>query len=140
MGLFSAANARISAFSYGGIVIAAAIALHRTNIKKHFTETYLHVAAIVLFTAALSGVFEVWDLPYLIALVVFSAITIAGGIRFKRFAFVVYGIGFGYLGVTVRVLKHIRLDTTAGLAYLVFSGLLVIVSIIVLARRLGNPA
>jgi hypothetical protein len=140
MGLFSAANARLPALVYGGILIVVAIGLYRANIKKHFTETYLHVAAIVLLTAVFSGLFEVWDLPYLIALLILSAVAITGGIRFNRFAFVVYGVGFGYFGITVRVFKHMRLDTTAGLAYLVSSALLVIVAMIVLARRLGDPA
>jgi Predicted membrane protein (DUF2157) len=140
LGLFSGGNARLPALLYGGILIVAAIGLHRANIKKHFIETYLHVAAIVLLTAVFSGLFEVWDLPYLIALVALSAVAITGGIRFNRFAFVVYGLGFGYLGVTVRVFKHMSLETTAGLAYLVSSALLVIVAMIVLARRLGNPA
>jgi hypothetical protein len=38
----------------------------------------------------------------------------------------------------VRVLNHVRIDTTFGLTYLVFSGLLVIVFMSVLARRFGR--
>lgn len=138
IGVFSAANARLPALLYGAIVVAAAIGLHQTKIKKHFTETYLHVAAIVLFTAIFSGLFEVWDVPYLIALLALSSIAIVGGIRFKRFAFVVYGVIFAYSGVTVHIFKSLRVETTEGLTYLVVSGLLVIVLMVVLARRLGS--
>ena len=52
----------------------------------------------------------------------------------------VYGIGFGYLGITVRVFNSMRLETTAGLTYLIVSGLLVIGFMILLARRLGQDA
>jgi len=140
IGLFSTANLRVPALFYGVSVVVAATALHRANIKKHFTETYFHVAALVLFSAVFSGLFEVWDVPYLIVLLVLAAIAVAGGIRFKRFAFVVYGVGFGYLGITVRVFKSLRLDTTAGLTYLIVSGLLVVVFMIILARRSGQDA
>ena len=140
IGLFSAANLRGPALVYAAIVIAAAIALHRRNIKKHFTETYFHVAALVLFTAVFSGMFEVWEGPYLIALLALSVIAITGGLRFKRFAFVVYGIAFGYLAITIEVFKSKRVETTGGLTYLVVSGLSVIVFMIILARRLGQDA
>ena len=57
--------------------------------------------------------------------------------RFKRFAFVVYGVVYGYIGISVRLLREI--DTfTAGLAYVAISGTIVIVSLVVLARRFGR--
>jgi hypothetical protein len=140
IGFFSAASVRFPALLYGAIVIAAGIWLYRSNIKKHFTDTYFHLAALVLFTALFSGLFDEHATLYLFALVSLSAAAIKGGIAFKRFAFVVYGIAFGYLGISVRVFRNLRIDTTAGLTYLVFSGLLVIVFMTMLALRFGREA
>jgi hypothetical protein len=138
IGFFSAPSVRLPALLHGAIVIAAGAGLYRGNIKKHFTETYFHIAALVLFSALFSGLFDDQDTLYLFLLLNLASAAIVGGIRFKRFAFVVYGIAFGYLGISVRVLNHVRIDTTFGLTYLVFSGLLVIVFMSVLARRFGR--
>ena len=140
VGFFSRSSLRPSALLYGAVVIAGAMLLYSANIKKHFTDTYFHVAALVLFGALLSGVFDEGATVYLLALLSLSGAAIGGGIRFKRFAFVVYGIVFGYLGISVRVLNHMRIDTTAGLTYLVVSGLLVLLFTTFLARRFGLEA
>ena len=47
---------RILALAYGSFVAAAGAALHRAGVKRHFLETYLHVAANVLFIALFTGV------------------------------------------------------------------------------------
>ena len=57
--------------------------------------------------------------------------------RLKRFAFVVYGVGYGYLGITVRLMTAID-SFTASLAYIITSGTIVIVSLVILARRFGR--
>ena len=59
------------------------------------------------------------------------------GVRFSRFAFVAYGVVFGYAGVSMRVLWDVGSFST-GLAYVVVSGSLVIVALVVLARRFGR--
>ena len=140
LGFFFGSSLRPSALLYGAVVIAGAILLYGGNIKKHFTETYFHVAAIVLFGALLWGVFDEAATLYLFALLGLSAAAIGGGIRFKRFAFVAYGIVFGYLGISARVLTHVRIDTTVGLTYLVVSGVLVLLFTTLLARRFGREA
>jgi hypothetical protein len=129
---------RAYAIAYGLVVAAAGVGLQRAGIKRHFLEAYLHVAANVLFLALLSGVGtrDEWPL-YLLAVLALSAAAIVLGVRHSRFAFVAYGVVFGYAGVSARVLWDVG-SFSAGLAYFVVSGSLVILALVVLARRFGR--
>ncbi|HEV3058314.1 MAG TPA: DUF2157 domain-containing protein [Vicinamibacterales bacterium] len=137
-GFRSSDSLRISALVYGAFVAATGTALHRLRIKPHFLESYLHVAANTVFTAVVSGVIDrSGGALYLVLLAVLAAAVIALGVRFARFAFVAYGIVYGYAGVTIRIMRHI--DTgTATFGYLVVTGTLVIILLVVLARRFGR--
>jgi hypothetical protein len=81
-------------------------------------------------------------LLYLLGLLGLAALAIVEGVRFRRFAFVVYGVLFGYAGISFRMLREIGDDLlvhkSATLAYLVVSGTIVIVTLVVLARRFGR--
>jgi hypothetical protein len=137
--LFWSASPRACALAYGGFVAVTGASLHAAGIKKHFLETYLHVAANVLFIALLSGVVGrdgEW-VPYLATLLVLSGLAIVAGVHFKRFAFVVYGVVYTYVGVSIRLLDDVR-SLTSMLAYCVVSGTIVIVALAVLARRFGR--
>jgi hypothetical protein len=126
---------RLAAISYGAVVGGLGAWLSRQGIKKHFLETYLHIAANVLFIALVSGVFERdghWI--YFAALIVLAVISIGSGVRFRRFAFVVYGTVYGYIGIASENLRNIH-DSSAQLLYVVVSGTIVILSIVLLARR-----
>jgi hypothetical protein len=129
------------ALSYGGLVAGAGIVLHRTGIKPHFLETYLHVAINVLFLALLSGVGAsgATGTAYLLTVLGLSATTIVQGVRFKRFAFVVYGVLYGYAGISGRLLRDVR-SFSAGLTYFVISGAVVVVALVALARSFGRDA
>ncbi len=127
------------ALVYGVLVASIGIWLHRCGIKKHFTETYLHIASNVLFGALISGIIvreSAW--LYLMGLLGLAGIAIVEGVRFRRFAFVAYGVLYGYIGMSVRLLRNVRIDSTAALSYLIVSGMLVILSMILLARRFGS--
>ena len=127
------------ALVYGVLVASIGIWLHRCGIKKHFTETYVHIASNVLFGALISGIIvreSAW--LYLMGLLGLAGIAIVEGVRFRRFAFVAYGVLYGYIGMSVRLLRNVRIDSTAALSYLIVSGMLVILSMILLARRFGS--
>jgi hypothetical protein len=123
---------------YGSLVAIAGTALYKTGVKKHFLEAYLHVAANVLFLTVLSELLDRHaDLLYLAGLLALAGAAIALGVRFKRFAFVVYGVLYGYIGISARVLWEI--DTfTGALAYVAMSSTVVIVTLVVIARRFGR--
>ena len=127
------------ALVYGVLVASIGIWLHRCGIKKHFTETYVHIASNVLFGALISGIIA-RESPwlYLMGLLGLAGIATVEGIRFRRFAFVAYGVLYGYIGMSVRLLRDVRIDSTAALSYLIVSGMLVILSTILLARRFGS--
>jgi len=138
-GLVPGGSLRVYALAYGGVVAAAGTSLYFAGIKKHFLEAYLHIAANVLFMALLSGIGsrDSDGLLYLLGLLGLAALAIVEGVRFRRFAFVVYGVLFVYAGISFRMLLDIGSFSSA-LAYLVVSGTIVIVTLVVLARRFGR--
>lgn len=138
LGLLFRGSLRVYALAYGALVAAAGTALHRAGIKKHFLEAYLHVAAHVLFFALVSGVDEPRTWPiYLLLSLALASIAIVLGVRFSRFAFVVYGVIYAYVAISIRLLHDVQ-SFSAGLAYFVVSGSIVIVALVVLARRFGR--
>jgi hypothetical protein len=129
---------RISALIYGAMVAVAGTVLFRAGIKPHFLESYLHIAANVIFTAVASGIGERRGSPlYVGALTVLSTVAIALGLRWGRFVFVAYGIIYGYIGISVEMLPRLR-GSEAVLGYFLVTGTLAIVSLVILARRFGR--
>ncbi len=136
-GFFTGAMRRV-ALVYGGSVAAVGLWMRGLAIKRHFFEAYLHVAANAMLFALASGVFG-GDLPrlWLVGLLVAAAAAIERGIHVRRFAFVVYGIVYAYVGVSREVVRHVRADTL-WLAYFVVSGAAVVVGLFVVSRRVGR--
>jgi len=138
LNLLSGISIRGPALIYSAVVIAAGTWFFWRNIKKHFTETYFHLGVIVLFSALISQVIgnESWfDLA---AVLLFAAVAILGGVKFGRFAFVVYGIFFGYVAISSQLLRGLRMDSVGALGYFLISGSIVTMSVILLARGLGH--
>jgi hypothetical protein len=135
---FRTDSLRLDALAYGGLVAAAGTATHRGGLKPHFLETYLHVAANVSFLALLWGVNAWGDSPlYWLAVIGLSATAILLGLRFSRFAFLVYGIVYAYACISGRLLRHVS-TINGTLAYWVVSATMVIFALVVLARRFGR--
>lgn len=126
------------ALVYGALAAFAGVRTTRAGIKAHFLDTYLHVAANAVFVALVSGVMSREQEPaWLLGLLGASGLAIERGVRHKRFAFVLYGVIYGYVGLSARVLRSIDGDT-ARLAYLVISGVAVVASLVVVSRRFGR--
>ena len=129
---------RATAFLYGAVIAGAGALLYREDIKAHFFQVYLHLAANVVLAAAASGLGEPsLGLAYLAALVALSAAAIMLGVRFGSFAFVAYGILYGYGGISYKLLEAIG-DPTAAMFYFMVTGIFVIGLLVVLARRFGR--
>ena len=114
--------------------------LQRRGLKPHFFDTYLHIAANVLFWALLSGVFDregygLWFLALLIA----CGASVAWGLTRRQFVFVAYAAVYGYVGVSSLFLRDITGDT-AVLSYFVISGVVMLVVLVQIGRRFGRPA
>jgi hypothetical protein len=91
--------------------------------------------------AAISGVLEseipAMGIAYLGILLGLSAAAIYGGVRFTRFAFVAYGTLYGYVGVSIKLVDLFD-DFIGSLFYLAVTGTLVVIGLVVLARRFGR--
>ncbi len=141
LGLF-VGDVRVCALAYGAIVALGGVSVDRIGVKRHFLETYLHIAANVSLTALVSGVVagdpaRAW--LWVFGLLGASGVAIVEGVRFRRFSFVVYGVVYGYLGLSYQLLRTID-SFTPGLAYVVVSSTIVIASLVVVARRFGRDA
>ena len=128
---------QVTGLVYGSVVALLGFFLHRRKIKKHFLDTYLHIAANIIFIALIAGLAGDNRSIYMLGLLAASAGSVVAGVRFKRFAFVVYGIVFGYIGVSSQVLKGVN-EFTGVLTYIVVTGSMVILLVVFLARRFGR--
>jgi hypothetical protein len=136
-GFLSAETLSVTGLVYGGLVAAGGVFLYWRGVKKHFLETYLHIAANVIFVSTLSGVGASSRLvPYVLLLLALAAAAVILGIHFKRFAFVAYGIAYGYIGISLEILSG--WDFKSSLAYTIVTGSIVVISIVLLARRFGR--
>ncbi len=134
------ATYRAYAILYSLIVGVAGALLQRRGLKPHFFDTYLNVAANVLFWALLSGVFErhgygVW----LLALLIACGASLAWGLTRRQFAFVAYAAVYGYVGVSSVLVRDLN-DVTAVLSYFVVTGVAMLIALVWIARRFGRPA
>jgi hypothetical protein len=129
---------RLSAMTFGAFVLGLGFLLHRLQIKPHFFDVYLQLGVNAVLVAMISGVFEgaTWPL-YLFGLLVLCGLSIYLGLQHRRFAFVAYGTLYGYVGVSARLLQSIG-GVTAALFYFAITGSLVIVALVVVARRFGR--
>jgi hypothetical protein len=129
---------RLMAILYGALLIGAGFLLWRQRIKRHFFDVYLQLGANAILLAAASGAIGgSYDLIYLLALLMLAALSILLGITFRRFAFVAYGTVYGYAGVSLKFLDLLR-SPTIGLLYLVVTGSIVVITLVVVARRFGR--
>lgn len=123
---------------YGTIVCAVGVRLHRARIKPHFLDAYLHVGVNAILAALVSGALQ-WNAnpAWVAGLVAAAGATVALGAHFRRFAFVVYGCVYGYIGISAQIARWLK-DETALFAYFVVSGVAVVAALAILARRRGR--
>jgi len=128
------------ALVYCLLIAGGGALLQHRGVKPHFFGTYLNIAANVGFWALLSGVFEregygLWFLALLIA----CGVSLAWGLKRRQFAFVAYSAVYGYVGISSILIRNLR-DFTSILTYFVFTGVAMVVGLVVIARRFGRQA
>lgn len=129
---------RLAGFLYGAFLIGIGVLLTERRIKVHFLDVYLQLGANAVLLAAISGVLDggaPW--AYLLVLLTLSAAAIYLGIRFRQFAFVAYGTVYGYAGFSIRVLDDLG-GVITGLMYFIVTGSLVVLALVMVARRFGS--
>jgi hypothetical protein len=132
------ATYRQYALLYSLLVGVGGELLKRRGLKAHFLDTYLNVAANVLFWAVLSGVFDrkangLWSLILPIA----CGVSLAWGLKRRQFAFVAYAAVYGYVGASWMLLRGVA-DESIFLGYFVISGGIMLVALVRIARRFGR--
>ena len=128
------------ALVYSLVIGGLGALLQRRGLKPHFFGTYLNIAANVCFWALLSGVFDREGYgPWLLALLVACGVSLAWGLKRRQFAFVAYSAVYGYVGISSMLIRNIR-DFTFVLTYFVFTGVAMVVGLVVIARRFGRHA
>lgn len=133
------ATYRQYALLYSLLIGTAGAVLQRLGLKPHFLNTYLNVAANVLFWAVLSGVFDSHDYGWwFLVLVVACGASLAWGLKRRQFAFVAYATVYGYIGVSCMLLRNAN-DFTLILAYFVFTAIAMVVMLVQIGRRFGRP-
>ena len=126
------------ALTYSLLIGAAGVLLQRHGLKPHFLATYLNVAANVLFWALLSGVFmRESNAAWFLALLVACGASLAWGLKRRQFAFVAYAAVYGYMGVSSILLQGAH-DSIGILGYFVITGIMMLVGLVVIARRFGR--
>ena len=131
---------RQSAILYSLMVCGTGAALHRRGLKPHFFGTYLNVAATVLFWALLSGVFQQEGyLMWLLCLLAACGASLAWGITKRQFPFVAYAAVYGYVGISAVLIRDMN-EATSLLMYFLFTGIAMLVTLVVIARRFGRDA
>ena len=113
--------------------------LQRLKLKPHFFNTYLNIAANVLFWAILSGVFDSQNYGgWFFGLLIACAAALVWGLKRRQFVFVAYAAVYGYIGVSSLLIRNAS-DPTFILAYFVVTAIAMIVMLVQIARRFGRP-
>ena len=126
------------ALLYCLLIGTAGAILQRLKLKPHFLNTYLNVAANVLFWAILSGVFDSQDYGlWFVGLLIACAASLVWGLRRRQFAFVAYAAIYGYVGISWMLLRDAS-DEISTLFYFVLTAIGMIVMLFKIARRFGR--
>jgi hypothetical protein len=127
---------RMLGMLYGALLLGAGWLLYRARIKRHFFDVYLQIGANAILLANAHGTVDGSSF-YLFALLILSAASIVLGIRYRRFAFVLYGTVYGYFGLTARLIDLLGSPTMA-LLWIVVTGSIVLMTLVFVARRFGR--
>lgn len=129
---------RVMALTYGLLVAAIGSVTWQLRLKRHFLDAYLQIAAIVVLSTLTWAVLESRGFsPWLLAAVLASVLCIAGGVRYRRFTFIVYGAFAGYVSVSREILRH-GAGIELSFSYVVVSAGLMILILVILSREMGR--
>jgi Predicted membrane protein (DUF2157) len=128
--------ARLLALTYGVVVAGMALATWQRRIKRHFLDAYLQVAALVVLSTLTWSVLESDGLsPWLLASMAAAGGTLAGGVHFRRFSFVVYGAFAGYVSLSRELLRY-SAGVEVAFLYIVVSAGLMVLGLVTLSRQM----
>lgn len=129
------AAVRGNAIFFGATVVAAGAAQVRLGWKRHFLPVHLHLGINILLAALVAGIDSHTGLRYLPALVLVCAGSAFYAQRSRRFAFLLYALLYGYLGVTIFVFEHVRWDTEGYILYFLITAAALVSALVAFHRR-----
>jgi len=127
---------RENALVFGALLVAAGAIQTRLGWKRHFLPVHLHLGVNVLLAALVSGVGSRGAGPAFFAgllLVGFGSALYAQ--RTRSFAFLLYAVLYGYLGVTIFVLDNSRWDIEGFILYFLVTSAALVTALTAFHRR-----
>jgi hypothetical protein len=127
---------RGNALFFGALVAAAGAAQVRLGWKRHFLPVHLHLGINILLSALVAGVdSRTKGLFYLAGLILVGAGSCFYAQRSRRFAFLLYALLYGYLGITIFVLEHVHWDVEGILLYFLITAAALVSALVTFHRR-----
>jgi len=127
---------RSNGLFFGAVLVAAGAAQYRLGWKRHFRPVHLHLGVNLLLAALISGIGYRADSPaYLAGLLLVGAGSTLYAQRTRSFAFLLYAILYGYLGITIFVLERVRWDTEGYILYFLVTAAALITALVTFHRR-----
>ena len=121
---------------FGALVVAAGVAQHRLGWKRHFLPVHLHLGVNLLLAALLAGVDSRPQGLYSLA----GLLLVGGGSALyaqqsRSFAFLLYTVLYGYLGLAIFILPRTGWDLTGILTYLLVTAAALVSALVAFHRR-----
>ena len=127
---------RGNALGFGAAVVAAGAAQARLDWKRHFLPVHLHLGVNILFAALAAGVdSRSTGLLYLTGLLLVGAGSALYAQRTRSFAFLLYAVLYGYLGVTIFVLDDGHWQEEGIILYFLVTAAALVAAVVAFHRR-----
>jgi len=126
---------RGNALIFGALVVAVGATQTRLGWKRHFLPVHLHLGVNVLFAALVAGVGSRADGPaYLVGLLLVGSGSAFYALRERSFAFLLYTVLYGYLGITFFVLDRGHWGSEGIILYFLVSAATLLTTLVALHR------
>jgi hypothetical protein len=127
---------RDNALFFGALVVAAGAIQTRLGWKRHFLPVHLHLGVNVLLAALVAGVGSQAAGPaYLAGLLLAGSGSAFYALRERSFAFLLYAVLYGYVGITIFVLDHGHWSSEGIILYFLVSAATLLTVLVALHRR-----
>lgn len=127
---------RDNALFFGAVVVAVGAAQTRLGWKRHFLPVHLHLGVNLLLSALVAGVGPRADgLTYLFALLLAGSGSALYALRDRSFAFLLYAVLYGYLGITIFVFNRGHWSSEGVIFYFLVSAASLLTALVALHRR-----
>lgn len=127
---------RGNALFFGATVVAAGTAQVQLGWKRHFLPVHLHLGINLLLAALVAGVdSRTTGLFYLTGLLLVAISSAFYAQQAHRFAFLLYALLYGYLGVTIFVFEHVRWEAEGILLYFLTTAAALVSALVAFHRR-----